>query len=306
MTDTIEAAEAPADATQIPEDATPAPEVAYDGIVHDLPEELYHAHSSLSSTQVKWLLESPARYRYNLDHTQPHKKAYDVGSAVHAKVLGTGWGVVEIPAEKLSKAGTIGTDAARAFIAEARTKSLIPLKAAEVAEVNAIAESVLRDPDARRALERTQAEVSVFATDPDTGVALRCRFDALHEDLDLAVDLKTMAGRSTKAGFSKQVADMHYDVSHEHYLDTLELATGVRPPKLYIVVEKNPPYFTAVFRLSADEIEMGRKDARSARALLAACRTADTWPHRRYGVQTTEPPMYRIYDHIDRHKENAA
>lgn len=286
-------------------EAAAPPAVAYEGIIHDLPEELYHAHSALSSTQVKWLLESPARYRYNLDHQQPHKKAFDEGSAVHAKVLGTGWGVVEIPESKLSKSGTIGTDAARAFIAEARANNEIPLKAAEIAKVNAIAESVLRDPDARRALEETLPEVSVFATDPETGVDLRCRFDALREDLGLAVDLKTMAGRSTRAGFSKQVADMHYDVSHEHYLDTLELATGERPPKLYIVVEKDPPYFTAVFRLSADEIEMGRKDARTARATLAACRIANWWPHRPYGIQTTEAPMYRIYDHIDRHKETA-
>lgn len=290
--------------------AGPAPSsigIQYDGIVHDLPEEIYHAHPALSSTQVKWLLESPARYRYNLEHQQPHKKSYDEGSAVHAKVLGTGWEVVEIPEDLLSGANkAISSAAAKQWVADARAAQQIPLKGAEIAKVNAIAESVLCDPDARRALEATLSEVSVFATDPETGVDLRCRFDALQEDLSQAVDLKTMAGRATKAGFSKQVADMHYDVSHEHYLDTLELATGVRPPKLYIVVEKEPPYFTAVFRLSADEIEMGRKDARSARSLLAACRTADKWPHRRFGIQTTEAPMYRIYDHIDRYKETAA
>lgn len=280
-------------------------EIVYDGIVYDLPEEAYHSHAALSSTQVKWLLDSPARYQYNLTHPQPFKKAFDEGSAVHALVLGTGWEVVTIPDELLSGANkAISSDKAKAWVANARDNMQIPLKAHEVRKVEAIAAAVWADPDAMRALEGTRSEVSVFATDPDTGVDLRCRFDALRDDLSLAVDLKTMAGSATKAGFSKAVADLHYDVSHEHYLDTLELATGERPPKLYIAVEKDPPYFTAVFRLSDDEIEMGRKEARAARRTLAACRLADYWPHRRAGIQTTEAPMRRIYEHIDRFKES--
>jgi hypothetical protein len=281
-------------------------ELVYDGIVYDLPEIDYHSHPALSSTQVKWMLDSPARYRWNLDHPQPYKKAYDVGSAVHALVLSTGWEAVEIPDHLLSGANkAVSSNEAKAWVAKARDANQIPLKASELAEVNAIAESVLADPDARAALEGASSEVSVFAHDPAYGVDLRCRFDALRDDLSLAVDLKTMAGRSTKAGFSKVVADLKYDVSHEHYLDTLELATGERPPKQYIVVEKDPPYFTAVFVLSDDEIEMGRKEARSARAKLAACRAADIWPHRPRGIQTTEAPMRRIYDHIDRFKEQS-
>lgn len=278
--------------------------VAYEGIIDGLEEEEYHAHPALSSTQVKWMLDSPARYRYNLTHPKPFKKSFDVGSAVHADVLGTGWEIVEIPDDLLSGANkAISSNAAKAWVAEARASKQIPLKASEIAEVKAISNAVRADPDAMAALTGGRPEVSVFATDPDTGVDMRCRFDYLRDDLSLAVDLKTMAGSATVAGFSKAVADMKYDVSHEHYLDTLEFATGVRPPKVYIAVEKDPPYFTAVFRLSDDEIEMGRKEARSARATLAACRVADYWPHRRAGIQTTEAPMRRIYDHIDRFKE---
>ncbi|KJL45606.1 PD-(D/E)XK nuclease-like domain-containing protein [Microbacterium trichothecenolyticum] len=278
------------------------------GIIHGLPEEAYHAHPSLSSTQVKWLLDSPARYRYNLTHPQPYKKAFDEGSALHALVLGTGWEVVTIPADLLSGANkAIASAEAKAWVANARDNNQIPLKAHEVAKVEAIAEAVLADPDviAEGLLTGGRPEVSVFAHDADTGVDTRCRFDYLADDLSFAVDLKS--GTSvTKAGFSKAVADWGYDVSHEHYLDTLEIVTGIRPPKFYIAVEKEPPYFTAVFRLSDDEIEMGRKEARAARRQLAACRMADYWPHRRLGIQTTEAPMRRIYDHIDRFKEIAS
>ncbi|MGZ0067829.1 PD-(D/E)XK nuclease-like domain-containing protein [Microbacterium arborescens] len=275
--------------------------------MHGLDEAAYHSHPALSSTQAKWMLESPGRYRYNLDHAQPFRKAFDIGSALHARVLGTGWAVVEIPDALLSGANrAISSAEAKAWVADARAAQQIPLKAPELAEVTAMAEAVLGDRDARRLLEGGRPEVSVFATDPEYGVDLRCRFDYLGDELLNAVDLKTMAGRSTRAGFSKAVADRGYDVSAGHYLDTLELVTGERPPMRFVVVEKEPPYFTAVFELSADEIEMGVKEARSARAKLAACRWADLWPHRASGIQTTEAPMYRIYDHIDRFKESAA
>lgn len=278
-----------------------------DGIVTDLDEVAYHSHPALSSTQAKWLLESPARYRYNLDHAQPFRKAFDIGSALHAQTLGTGWDVVEIPDELLSGANrAISSAAAKAWVAEARAEHKIPLKAPEIEQVRQMTEAVLRDRDARALLEGGQPEQSVFAHDIEYGVDLRCRFDYLADDLSAALDLKSMAAQSTRAGFSKAVADRGYDVSAGHYLDTLEIVTGERPPMRFVVVEKEPPYFTAVFELSPDEIEMGAKEARYARAKLAACQAADIWPHRASGVQTTEAPMYRIYDHIDRFKESAA
>lgn len=276
------------------------------GLVPDLDEETYHSHPALSSTQVKWLLDSPARYRYNLDHAQPFKKAFDVGSAVHARVLGTGWEVVEIPDALLSGANrSISSGEAKTWVAEARAANLIPLKSTELAEVNAMAEAVLADRDARNLLQGGRPELSVFAHDDEYDVDLRCRFDYLGDELLSAVDVKTVAGKSTRAAFSKVVADRGYDVSAAHYLDTLETATGARPQMAFVVVEKDPPYFTAVFELSPDELEMGEKEARSARAKLAACRWADLWPHRASGIQITEAPMYRIYEHIDRFKESA-
>ncbi|MCJ1709281.1 PD-(D/E)XK nuclease-like domain-containing protein [Microbacterium sp. VKM Ac-2923] len=269
------------------------------GIFHDVPEGAYHAHPALSSTQLKWLLDSAARYRYNKDHPQPFKKALDVGSATHVLVLGVGWGVVELDYPDFR------TKAAQAARDEAYAANEIPMLSKDMAIVRGMAEAVLSDPDAREVLEGSSREVSVVARDAAAGLDLRCRFDVFQDDLSLVGDLKTSANRATKAGFSKAVADFKYDVSHEHYLDTLQLVAGERPEKRYIVVEKEAPYFTAVFKLSDDEIQMGRKEARYARAVLMSSLESGIWPHRPLGVQTTEAPMRRIYEHIDRFKESA-
>ncbi len=66
-------------------------------IVHDMPEEEYHRRPELSSTGARLLLDSPAKYAYAQTHPQPHKQAFDVGHAVHARVLGVGSPAVDVP-----------------------------------------------------------------------------------------------------------------------------------------------------------------------------------------------------------------
>ena len=55
-------------------------------IITDMPEEEYHRRPELSSTGARLLLESPAKFAYAQTHPQPHKQAFDVGHAVHARV----------------------------------------------------------------------------------------------------------------------------------------------------------------------------------------------------------------------------
>ena len=109
--------------------------MALEGFVPDLDEVIYHAHSALSSTGARQLLQAPARFAHWAENKPPHKKAFDVGSAVHAKVLGTGWDVVEIPDKLLSGPNrAISSEAAKWWVAMARASNVIPLKAHEIAE----------------------------------------------------------------------------------------------------------------------------------------------------------------------------
>ena len=55
-------------------------------------EAEYHAHPAFSASKAKAILDSPARFKWEyIDGNREQKKAFDVGSAVHAKVLGTGY-----------------------------------------------------------------------------------------------------------------------------------------------------------------------------------------------------------------------
>src|ERR1035437_2800138 len=144
-----------------------------------MPEIEYHAAPGLSSTGMKWLLRSPKHYRQNMDH-RVEKAVFDLGHAVHAKVLGVGLGVTVIPTDLLASNGAASTKAAKDWIALVRAKGEVPIKAEVFAKVDAIAEAVLSNPKAHTLLSLDgDTEVSLFADDPETGVHMRGRIDNL-------------------------------------------------------------------------------------------------------------------------------
>lgn len=280
-----------------------------DPIVIGMGEFEYHSHPALSSTEVRLILQpgGPARYRYAKDNpplVAPSKK-FDLGSAVHSKVLGTGYETAVIPPELLAKNGAISTAAAKEFVEEARAKGLVPLKEEEFRPINAQAESVLAHPTARALFHQPgHAEASVFATDPETGVQLRARFDFLPDltlDRPVAVDLKTTAGQATPEDFGKAAVRYGYDVQEEHYLDDLDLsgAAGNKPQFAFVAVEKTPPYLTAVLQLPEQLRQRGRKRARRGRATYAECIRTGVWPGLPDGAQFVDIPNFIFYEEDD-------
>lgn len=268
------------------------------GIIPDLEERLYHAHPALSSTGARRLLESPAKFRWLLDHPEPHKDAYDLGTAVHTKVLGRGHKVIEYPPEHLTPSGNASTKAATVeWVEEQRTNGLVVISTAQAALVNGMAEALLSHPTARALFEQDGSpEASVFATDPDTGVDLRARFDYL---APICVDLKTTSKEASASGFARTVASFGYDVQRGHYLPTLRFATGERREMVFVVVETAAPHLVGVHQLDREFAEMGEKKAQRARELFAECTTTGVWPGYPSDVQLVIPPVYAVYDFQD-------
>lgn len=281
---------------------------ALNGIVHDLDESTYHSHGALSSTEARLILDSPAKYRWHKDHPPlvAPSKQYDIGSAVHSKVLGTGYEAVVIPAELLASNGAVSTKAAKEFVADARDRGLIPLKAEEFGPIDAAAESVLAHPAARALFDQPgDGEVSVFATSPE-GVDVRARFDYLPRDFTLgapsrvAVDLKTARDASPN-GFTKAIAEHGYDVQRAWYVDALQWATGEDAELVFVAVEKEPPYLVAVHQLPAVWTEMGREKAAHARRTYMECVESGKWPGYGDDVHLLSPPTWLIYQHEEKY-----
>ncbi|HLR97244.1 MAG TPA: PD-(D/E)XK nuclease-like domain-containing protein [Jiangellaceae bacterium] len=270
------------------------------GLVHNMPDHTYHADpvkgGSLSSTGARRILDSPARYRHELEHREG-RRAFDVGHVVHTKILGVGAPIVTYPDEHLTPAGNPSTKAAtKAWEDEQRAAGLAIISRADLALVDAMAEAVLAHDGARKLLEMPgHSEVSAFAPDPDTGIWCRARFDRLTDD-GLALDVKTTAGSASPSGFGRDAAKFGYPIQEAHYLDTYGWATGNDlPPLQFVVVEKRAPHLVAVHHFDEPTRLAGSELAARARSTYAECRAADDWPAYGDGPLIAQLPSWWFY-----------
>ncbi|QMU97812.1 hypothetical protein FVO59_11800 [Microbacterium esteraromaticum] len=260
-----------------------------------MPESEYHSRKELSSTGARRLLDSPARYRYWEDHPQPPKAAFDLGSAAHTKILGVGANIVEYPAEHLTASGNVSTSKATvAWEKEQRASGLIPITSKDARRVDAMAEAVLADPDARPVLESIHGREVSIIQDVD-GVPSRSRFD-LYGD-GRGGDLKT-APDASPAGFNRSIAKWGYHIQFAFYDDTHRAETGgVLESFKFIVVENSEPHLVGTYDMDFMWQDLGYRAAKKARELYHRCVETNTWPG--YGAATLTAPAWAVFEGED-------
>lgn len=260
------------------------------GIHEDMDEQTYHARPELSSTGARTLLRVAAKFDW--DRTHPvHKDVFDLGSAVHTKVLGKGWPVLVFDFDSWR------TKDAQAAQREAREAGAIPMLRKDFHTVQAMTFAVLNDPRARRIFEAGgQVEASLFATDPETGVPMRARPDLMAPGR--MVDLKT-ANDASDDGFARSAAEFGYQTQEWWYRRVRQIVTGEPDADfLFVVVEKSPPYLVNVIELDGLFAEIGRSQVDRALRLYAECSASGVWPgYERADGQpnVVGPPAWLVY-----------
>lgn len=270
------------------------------GVVHELDETTYHAHPALSYSTGKHYLRSPAHYKHALTNRK-ERKEFDFGHAVHGLVLGTGMGIVEIPESVLASNGAVSTMAAKEFIAAARADGKVPLKTEVFEKVRACAGAVLMNTEARELLEADgKPEVSLFATDPETGVEIRGRVDYLPEagpERTRPIDLKTTIN-ATPRKIQRAIVDLDYDLQAAMYRHLVHLTRGDDVgPMVQIYVETEAPFGVQVVPL-LDEgwIRGGDHKLQTILARHAECLESGTWPAYESAPLILAPPIWYLND----------
>jgi hypothetical protein len=245
-------------------------------IVHDLPDDEYHAdRGSLSFSGAKLLLppSCPAKFRERMDNPPKPKPQYTFGHAAHRLVLGKGAEILEVDAPDWRG------KAAQEMRALA-CNGVAPMLKHELDTARAMEQAVRAHPLAGRLFEQGDAEVSMYTVDPVTGVKLRGRTDWLTE-LDgqfWVVDFKTSDTAEPEA-FSRKGAGYLYHGQHAWYQDLVK-AVGLSdtPRFVDVVAEKTPPYVVTVVEYDTEAVNEGRRLNRIAIDTYAQCIETNTWP----------------------------
>lgn len=270
--------------------------------IYDIPAEEYLADpvagGSLSASGAKTILRAPALYLH--EKANPRiSDAFDLGTAVHTSVLGTGLPTVVIPDDLLSASGSTNTKAAREFMEDARANGQVPVKAEVAALVDRMADAVRSHPIASAFLGQPgRPEQTAVARDPETGVWLRSLIDYLPDRDDtrrtVLVDLKTAAS-AYPPDFERSAATYGYDVQAAFYQHVVRLARGDQDTAfVFVVVEKDPPHLVSVIELTGEFRDTGQIRMRAAIERFRTCQETGEWPGYPMTVHFADPPRYHV------------
>ncbi|RSS92507.1 hypothetical protein EF919_18415 [Streptomyces sp. WAC02707] len=245
----------------------------------DLTAEEYHAdRTSISSSGLRALLAPgcPAQFKYDRDNPTPPKREFDLGHAAHLLVLGEGPDLDPLPFDNYL------TKAAREARDEARSMGAVPLLTHEWEQVQAMADAIRRHPIAGPLFTpgSGRAELSIFWTDPATGIRCRVRPDWLKElpGLALAVDYKTCRDASPDA-VSRAIRDHSYHQQDALYTDGIWAALQPEDVRFVFVFQsKTAPYLITVRELAQQDRDIGRARNERALRIYADCERTGIWP----------------------------
>lgn len=271
------------------------------GLYPEIPEEEYHSDpvgNSLSSTMAKQILKSPAHLRHYLDAPRESKPEFDLGTAIHTLVLGTG-----TPLLDTGHTSWVPAEAKKDRVA-AREEGFIPLKSQDYSMVNEAAEAVLRHEIAGPLFTGNgSAEVSAFGQHR-SGVWLRGRFDWLTNGI--LVDLKSSRSADPEE-FRRTAWTLGYDVQAAHYLETYRLATGNKPRGfIHVLVEKEPPYLVSVVQLDPEFLELGELRLERAIHRYRAALESGNWPGYPAMIHPVTPQAWMSYSEEEAQEKEEA
>jgi hypothetical protein len=263
----------------LPQVVTPSPGVSSGSyLFEDLPAHIYHAdRDALSSSLIKPLLISPAHFQASLANPFKRTDAMDFGSLLHLLVLEPQLVESEVAVFPGIKDGR---DADFKSFAQANSAKLVVDEdtfASGLCLVPKILERKYKGKAIGKYLEESSREVSLYYTDPITGLLIRTRPDIYHPDVTF--DLKTTRC-STGPDFVRDAVSLHYDLSSFMYSLGRSLFEGTQKPKpfIFLTVETFTPHSVSVVEAGASFLNNGARKYQECLSVYAACMETGYWP----------------------------
>jgi exodeoxyribonuclease VIII len=244
-------------------------------VVEHMPDAEYHAVQAIGGSSLHLAEQSMAHLKEQMDNPRPATKQMAFGSAVHLLLQGIGAyqaRYVVKPAE-LNGKGKGGRTKVVEWEADVAVSGMEPIDQADNDAAFAALANLQEHPVARDLLRGAQHELSMFWTDPATGVACKSRDDIYRGDLGPAIiDLKTCRDASPRE-FQRSIANFGYHLQAAHYSAAVDATLWV-----WLCVENTAPHNVAVYTASPTMLAIGsqRRDAILKR--IAECQAKGVWP----------------------------
>ena len=260
------------------------------GIYAGIPMDAYHGQltvgPSISSSGLRTIFyESPKHY-FRDSYLNPNRAersdsaAFKIGRAAHHLLLGESdfhklFAVRPLEINDRPWQGNRGD--CRAWLVEQREAGLTVITEADLDAVRGMSESLAQEPLVQAGILNGLIEHSMVWKDPDTGVWLKWRPDAIPTDsLDFS-DLKTTM--SVKYGdLERAISNYGYHMQGALGALACQALLG-RPMNSFslVFVEKEDPWCVRTKTIRPADIDLGVKQVRAALSLFSTAVAQDHW-----------------------------
>ena len=261
----------------------------------DVSPEEYHLRPGLSASIATVLIERSPRHAKAQHPAYGGKgraptKATDLGSVVHAIVLGKGKQFAPVPFDDYR------TAAARKTRDDMRTEGLVPLLWHEHDNATVIAERVREGLAARGIVLDGRSEFAIEWEEPSRNGPVLCRgmMDHVWLDAGRILDLKIVADASEKA-IERSAERFGYAIqatAYQRALSRLRPALAGRTEFLFAFCETEDPYAMNVTTPCGAFREIGERRWRRAVETWGHCTEHDDWPDYGLGINYISPPAW--------------
>lgn len=168
--------------------------------------------------------------------------------------------------------------------AEHEGKTMV--KPATWAMIAAMREVIFNDEYYRAAFTGANTEVTIQR--PDTGE--KCRIDCITSGGDIWDYKTTMSAHPDE--FARQAHNNGYWLKMAYQCDLFEAAFGYQPDVVLLAQSKKAPYIPQAYRLTAEQLDVGREQYQQALRIYQRCQESGRWPAYGGGVQDLPTPQW--------------
>lgn len=260
-----------------------------------LTSDEYHAHPAIGSTSLKYILRSPAHYKYEKENPSEPTPAMQLGTAIHEAILEPNLFMAN--AVVMPKFEGTGSRAAKEqWLIENDGKRIV--KKEDYDNIMRLLDVLQKHPTAKELLSGGAAEESYFWQDPQTGIVCKCRPDYLivRKGIPTVVDIKTTSN-ADQGAFARQIANLKYHVSAAHYLNGVSIVEKQKFDEfLLLAIEPEAPHGITIHLMDNGTLDAGFSLAAKALRVLKECKDKNQYPGYSTDILTTGMPGWGFPD----------
>jgi hypothetical protein len=259
--------------------------------VRNMPMEVYHGQPcvgpSISSSQLRTIFSKSLKHYWNQSPLNPDREPFQdteatiLGRAAHHLLLGEGdfanYFVLRPTEAPDGRAWNGNNNTCKEWLAEQALNGLTVIKPEQIEYIRGMAKSMLEEPAICSGILSGLVELSMFYQDPETGIWVKSRPDAVPNDADGA-DLKCVSDVFDD-GISRGLGDRGYHQQAALTFEAVRRVFGRMMENFFLIyVEQKRPHSVRIATIHPDDVADGILENRAALRLFARALQTNEWP----------------------------